>query len=374
MKTKILFASIILFTTLKVFSQSENFEDIYKQCKNKEYNLAIPKLYSYISEKPKYIPAYYELAKAYEYLNNSDSAIYFYSKTSELMNVVFLTTDLRYDEFVQATKDCGTLAKVKCARTFLDQRKIDVKKIEEEKRLRIEQEKIKKEEAELLAKKNVETDADKFFKEGEKIVDGLESDVKSIRKGTPSNKAMAGIYGVEYKEPDYKKAIELYEYAIKADTKYVNAYYRIGQIYEVQKNISKANEYYRKACLLNSKFCDDIALTADEIKFYDNLKIEGEWFQVIKKDVKTQYLEKGFVLKLNPKFESNSGIYYYSTFDVTQAMTEYYVNNIKVTNAKADWNRGILSISGGSVMIFNKNSNQFSLQLLDGSTVYFMKK
>lgn len=120
---------ILTFLLFPFYSSAqENFNDIYKLCEAKQYDQAIPKLYQFIKQKRKHIAAHYELAKAYEAINNIDSAIYFYQATSDKMNVIFLTTDLKYDEFYQATKDCGVLVKVKCARSYLEQRRDRVKR------------------------------------------------------------------------------------------------------------------------------------------------------------------------------------------------------------------------------------------------------
>lgn len=146
---------LLLLWSFFSIAQKQSFNDIHKLVEAKKFKEAIPQLKKFVESDGKHISAHYDLANCYsgilveiasiqnanvnnqktelwtdkEYqenlnfwkngINVTDSAIYFYKQTSELMNIKFLTLDLRYNEFYLATKDCGILEKVKCARNYL---------------------------------------------------------------------------------------------------------------------------------------------------------------------------------------------------------------------------------------------------------------
>lgn len=146
---------VFVLTFTQSFSQDISFNSIHKLVEAKKYKEAIPLLNDFIKKESKHVSAHYDLAICYDGLfeeivkeqnanvnfqktelwqeqdyaknlafwksaiNKMDSAIYFYKQTSALMNIKFITLDLRYDEFYQATKNCDALSKVKCARSYL---------------------------------------------------------------------------------------------------------------------------------------------------------------------------------------------------------------------------------------------------------------
>ncbi len=153
MKTYI---TTILFCIVTITVSSQGFNNIHKLVEAKKYKEAIPQLREFLTKEHKHISANYDLAVSYRYLlselatiqnanvNNqnialwsdkeyqsnltfwkngityTDSSIYYYKMTSELMNIGFLELELvRYPEFFEVTNNCNVIIKVKCARNYI---------------------------------------------------------------------------------------------------------------------------------------------------------------------------------------------------------------------------------------------------------------
>jgi hypothetical protein len=228
--------SLIFIATLtNVFAQDPSFSSIHKLVEAKKFREAIPQLREFIEKEKKHVPAHYDLALCYDgivseivkeqnanvnfqridlwqdsdyqknlalwnkAINAMDSAIFFYKLTSELMNIKFLTLDLRYDEFYQATKDCDALSKVKCARAFLA-------KIIEQREKTNAQNKSKF----FNEEKNYE--AFKRSQQSKSVVTNTSND-NFIKEGAVDNLFINGKISVLAKEYSVKKTIEYGEEA-----------------------------------------------------------------------------------------------------------------------------------------------------------------
>jgi len=149
------FTTLLFAVTIAVNAQDLTFNNIHKLVDAKKYREAISELRTFVKTEPKHVSAHYDLATSYwgllsglatiqnanvrnqdvsqwsdkEYqenlnywkcgINYTDSAIYYYKETSELMNLRFLELDLRYPEFQEAIKNCNMLSMVKCARNYI---------------------------------------------------------------------------------------------------------------------------------------------------------------------------------------------------------------------------------------------------------------